>query len=93
MGLLQMPRMMLPVCTWPQARQETLRESDRVCLHGLSYKPELNQREGTVLAIGPLRASVRLDAQHGAPGTDVIVMLEHVRKLQSEHEMYSNFVY
>ena len=50
MGLLQMPRMMLPVCTWPQARQETLRESDRVCLHGLSYKPELNQREGTVLA-------------------------------------------
>ena len=59
-----------------------LRISDRVCLHGLRYKSELNDREGTVLEIWPLRVSVRLDAQDGAPGTDLIVMLENVRMLQ-----------
>ncbi len=35
-----------------------------------------------MLEIWPLRVSVRLDAQDGAPGTDLIVMLENVRMLQ-----------
>ena len=63
-----------------------LRISDRVCLHGLRYKSELNDREGTVLEIWPLRVSVRLDAQDGAPGTDLIVMLENVRMLDDSEK-------
>jgi hypothetical protein len=91
MGVLMVPPMMHPTGTL--APGQTVRESDRVCLHGLQYKPELNRREGTVLQIAALRATVRLDAQDGATGTDIIVMLENVRKIQSEHEMYTNFVY
>ena len=81
MGLLKAPPIMLPVCTWPNAPTETLCRLDRVCLHGLTAKPEWNNRTGTVLETWRLRVKVLLDEPHCAPSTQALVMLEHVRKL------------